>query len=164
MIPLSDLDIRYSELEDLASLEEWFSAPSVCNDYPFSFEERSDALKNWVGFSRFKASLTGTLENKPCAMATLFLMPYKKVMHHCGFYIIVDPAYRRKGIGTSMVRNILNLAKTRFFLQAVHAEVFEGSLLQPLLEKLDFQVFAVQDNYMKIDGCSRARILMEHFF
>ena len=161
---LSSFDIRYSELEDLSLLEAWFSDPSSCNEYPFSFEERGDALKNWIGFSRFRASLTGTLENKPCAIATLFLMPYKKVMHHCGFYLIVDPAHRRKGIGISMLRNILNLAKTRFSCEAVHAEIFEGTHLRPLLEKLDFQVFAVQENYLKLDGCSRARILLEHFF
>jgi RimJ/RimL family protein N-acetyltransferase len=161
---LSSFDIRYSELEDLSALEEWFLEPGACNDYPFSFEERGDALKNWIGFSRFKASLTGTLENKPCAVATLFLMPYKKVMHHCGFYIMVDPAHRRKGIGISMLRNIFNLAKTRFSLEAVHAEIFESSPLLPLLEKLDFQVFARQDNYMKIEGVPRARILVEHFF
>jgi len=161
---LPSFDIRYSEMEDLTALEEWFSEPSSCNDYPFSFEEKGNALKNWIGFCRFKASLTGTIENKPCAVATLFLMPYKKVMHHCGFYIMVDPAYRRKGIGTSMLRNIFNLAKTRFSIEAVHAEVSEGSPLLPLLEKLDFEVFARQDNYMKIEGSPRARILLEHFF
>jgi len=161
---LPSFDIRYSELEDLASLEEWFLDPSACNDYPFDIEEKGDALKNWIGFSRFKASLTGTLDNKPCAIATLFLMPYKKVMHHCGFYLMVDPACRRKGIGTSMLRNIFHLAKTRFSLEAVHAEIFEPSPLLPLLEKLGFQIFARQENYMKVEGCPRSRLLLEHFF
>lgn len=161
---LSSFDIRYSEPNDHSSLEEWFSDPSSCDDYPFSFDERGDALKNWIGFAKFKASLTGTLDNKPCAIATLFLMPYKKVIHHCGFYLIVDPIHRRKGIGTSMLRNIFNLGKTRFSLESVHAEVFEPSPLLPLLEKLNFQVFARQENYVKVEGASRSRILLEHFF
>lgn len=161
---LDSFDIRYSEMEDLSFLQEWFSDPAVCNDYPFGFDEREEALKNWIGFSKFKASLTGTFQNKPCAIATLFLMPYKKVIHHCGFYIMVDPNLRRKGIGTSMIRNILNLAKKRFALESVHVEVYEPSPLLPLLEKLGFELFARQENYMKIEGCSRARLLLECHF
>jgi len=159
-----DHDIRYSELEDLPTLEKWFLDEATCDDFPFGYEERADALKNWIGFSRFKASLTGTIDGVPCAVGTLFLMPYKKVSHHCSFYLIVDPDHRRKGIGTSMVRNLLHLAKNRFRLESVHVEVYEPSKLLPLLLKLQFEPFARQENYLKIGGCGRARILLEHFF
>src|SRR3990167_1597264 len=100
-------DIRFSELDDLAALTQWFSQPNACDDFPFDSEEKEDALKNWIGFSKFKASLTGTIEGTPCSIGTLFLMPYKKVAHHCSFYLIVDPLHRRRGIGTSMIRNLL---------------------------------------------------------
>ena len=158
---LPSFDIRYSELEDLAYLQEWFSEPSSCDEYPFGFDEREDALKNWVGFSRFKASLTGIVDNRPCGIATLFLMPYKKVMHQCSFYCMVDPQHRRKGVGLSLIRNILHLAKNRFRLEGVYAEVFQP---MPILEKLDFHLFARQENYIKIDGCFRPRLLLEHWF
>lgn len=164
MIENPDFDIRFSALEDLSSLNEWFSDPASCDDYPFGFNEREEALKNWIGFSKFKASLTGTIKNRPCAIGTLFLMPYRKVAHHCSFYLIVDPAERRKGIGTSMVRNLLHLAKNRFRLESVHAEIYEPSALLPILEKLNFGLFARQDNFVKLNGCSRARLLLEHFF
>jgi putative acetyltransferase len=164
MIEIPDYDIRFSEMEDQAYLDQWFLDPAVCDDFPFGFEERVDALKNWIGFSRFKSSLTGTINNVPCAIGTLFLMPYKKVAHHCSFYLIVDPAHRRKGIGTSMVRNLLHLAKSRFRLESVHIEIYEPSKLLPILEKLQFEMFARQEAYMKIEGCARARILLEHFF
>ena len=62
---------------------------------PFPFEtdsETEEVLKNWIGFARFKAALTGTLSDAPCAMGTLLLMPYRKVAHHGSFYLIVDPA------------------------------------------------------------------------
>ena len=163
MIP--DYDIRYSEMDDLAVLEKWFSDPSTCDDFPFGFEERSEALKNWIGFSRFKASLTGIIEGKPCAIGTLFLMPYKKVSHHCSFQLIVDPAHRKKGIGTSMVRNLLNVAKTRFKLESVHVELYEPSNLLSVVKKLNFEPFAEQIDYVKLDrGSRRPRILLEHFF
>jgi len=164
MIDLPDFDIRYSTLDDLPALNEWFSQPDSCDAYPFGFPEREEALKNWIGFSKFKASLTGTIKDKPCAIGTLFLMPYRKVAHHCSFYVIVDEAHRRKGIGTSIIRNLLHLAKTRFRLESVHAEIYEPSLILPILEKLNFGLFARQENFVKMDGCSRARLLLEHFF
>lgn len=161
---LADFDIRFSEPSDLSFLQKCFSVQGACDDFPFGTNEMEDALKNWIGFSKYKASLTGALENVPCALGTLFLMPYKKVAHHCSFYLIVDPEHRRKGIGTAMIRNLLHLAKTRFRLESVHAELYEPSGLVPLLQKLEFIEFARQENYIHIDGCTRPRILMEHFF
>lgn len=164
MIPIPDFDIRFSEVEDQTYLDQWFLDPDVCADFPFEFEERVDALKNWIGFSRFKSSLTGTINNVPCAIGTLFLMPYKKVAHHCSFYLIVDPAHRRKGVGTSMVRNLLHLAKTRFRLESVHVEIYEPSKLQAILQKLQFELFARQENYIKFEECRKPRLLLEHYF
>jgi len=164
MLEIPGFDIRYSTMEDLASLNAWFSEPDSCDDYPFGYAEKDEALKNWIGFSKFKASLTADIEGKPCAIGTLFLMPYKKVAHHCSFYLIVDPAHRRKGIGTSMVRNLLHLAKNRFRLESVHVEIYEPSALLPILEKLQFEVFARQENFVRMEGCTRTRILLEHFF
>lgn len=164
MIPIPGFDIRYSVPEDLVYLQTWFQDPSACDDFPFGEEEKEEALKNWIGFSKFHASLTGTVDNIPCAIGTLFLMPYRKVAHHCSFYLIVDPDYRRKGIGASMLRNLLNLAKTRFRLESVHVEIYEPSLLAPLLTKLGFEMFVRQENFVKIGELRKARLLWEHFF
>ncbi len=161
---LADFDIRYSIQSDLSFLEKCFSIEGASDNFPFGVEEKDEALKNWIGFSKYKASLTGTIQDQPCALATLFLMPYKKVAHHSSFYLIVDPEHRRKGIGTAMIRNILHLAKNRFRLESIHAETYEPSAILPLLEKLGFTVFARQENFVHINGCTRSRILMEHFF
>lgn len=161
---LADFDIRFTEEQDLASLQKWFSYENACDDFPFGSDEMDEALKNWIGFSKFKASLTGVLRNEPCAIGTLFLMPYRKVAHHCSFFLIVDPEHRRKGIGTAMIRNLLNLAKTRFRLESVHAEIFDPNPILHLLYRLGFQSFARQENFVHTDGCQRARILLEHFF
>jgi RimJ/RimL family protein N-acetyltransferase len=162
---LPGFDIRFSELDDVAYLSSWLSYPEACDDFPFSFEEKDDAVKNWIGFSKYKASLTGTMNGTPCAVGTLFLMPYKKVSHHCSFYLVVDPEHRRKGIGTSMVRNLLHLAKTRFKLESVHAELFLPASLESVLLRLEFHPFARQDGFVKIDeNHLRPRLLLEHFF
>ncbi len=164
MIEIPGYDIRFSTLEDGDYLAQWLSTPESCDPFPFGFLEKEEALKNWIGFSKFKASLTGAINDQPIAIGTLFLMPYRKVAHHCSFYLLVDPAHRRKGIGTSMLRNLLNLAKQKFRLESVHVEIYEPSLLLPILEKNNFEPFARQDNFVKIDGCSRTRVLLEHFF
>lgn len=161
---LIDFDIRYSELSDLEFLNGCFPDSASCDPFPFDFDEKEEALKNWIGFSRFKASLTGVIGNQPCAVGTLFLMPYRKVAHHCSFYLIVDQKFRRKGIGTSMVRNLLHLAKTRFRLEGIHVEIFEPSQLLPILQKLGFKLNAIQEDYVQIDGTLRSRVLLEHFF
>ncbi len=161
---IPNYDIRYSELSDLDSMNPWFSNPVSCDPFPFSFDEKEEALKNWIGFARFKASLTGVIQDRPCAVGTLFLMPYRKVAHHCSFYLIVDPEHRRKGIGTSMVRNLLHLAKTRFRLESVHVELYEPSPLLPILQKLDFKILAIQEEYAYIDSTFRSRLLLEHHF
>lgn len=155
-------DIRYTELEDLTFLQSWFQAPGASDPYPFTDVEKEEALKNWIGFSKYKASLTGTLHQVPCAIGTLFLMPYKKVAHHCSFYLIVDPAHRRQGIGASMVRNLLHLAKNRFRLESVHVELYEPSALLSILLKQGFERFVKQENFVKIEGESRPRLLLEH--
>ncbi len=160
----ADFDIRFTEMGDLASLQEWLSVPGACDDFPFGDEEKEEALKNWVGFSKYKASLTGTMKGVPCAIGTLFLMPYKKVAHHAGFYMIVEEKERRKGIGTSMVKNLIHLAKTRFKLESLHVEVFEPSSLRPMLKKWGLKCSRAKDNFVHLGAAHRPRILMEHYF
>lgn len=155
-------DIRYTLLEDISYLEEWFKDPSVCDDYPFTPLEKEPALKNWIGFAKYKASLTGTIDDVPCAIGTLFLMPYKKVAHHCSFFLFVTPERRHQGIGTSMVKNLLHLAKTRFRIESVHVEIYEPSPLLSILLKLGFHQFVRQENFVKLHGEPRARLLLEH--
>ena len=164
MIEIPAFDIRFSELDDLPFLQSCFETPASCDPFPFGFHEKEEALKNWIGFSRFKASLTGTINDRPCAVGTLFLMPYRKVAHHCSFYLVVEQTHRRQGIGTSMLRNLLHLAKTRFRLESVHVEVYAPSLLLPLLVRQNFQEFARQDDFVQIGGKFHPRILLEHFF
>ena len=158
-------DIRYTQIDDLGYISSWISEKDACIPFPFDFEEKEDALKNWIGFSKYKASLTGMVEDEPVAVGTLFLMPYKKVSHHASFYLIVDSKFRRKGIGTSMVRNLCHLAKTRFNLESIHAELFLPSKLESILNRLGFKEFAKQDDYEKLsENEYRPRLLLEHFF
>jgi putative acetyltransferase len=164
MIPIENFDIRYSTLDDNIYLQEWFQDPAALDDFPFGMREKEEALKNWIGFSKYKASLTGMIADRPVAIGTLLLMPYRKVAHHCSFYLIVDPAHRRKGIGTSMVKNLLHLARSRFRLEQVHVELYEPSLIYPILIKLGFHQFVRQEHFIRVNGEPRPRLLLEYEF
>jgi len=162
--PPEEFDIRYSTPEDLAFLQTYFSDPKAREPFPFDTDrETEESLKNWITFSNLNCSLTGMISNIPCALATLFLMPYKKVAHHASFYLMIDPEQRKKGIGTSMLRNLLHLAKTRFRLESVHIEFYEpNEPLRALLDKFAFHEFARQENFYHLHSASRPRVLMEH--
>ncbi len=155
-----EFDIRYSSMEDGEHMLRWLTDPQDLEWYPFfTLEETQGAVKNWIGFSKYQASLTATVENKPCGVITLYLMPYRKVAHHSMFYVVVEKKYRKKGIGFSLIKNIMNLAKNTFLLDSVNCEVYEGCALIPILKKMDFQLFAKQEDYVKEQSGYKSRLL-----
>lgn len=158
----SGLDIRYTYVTDTPYLRDWLSHPEVQKWFPVSEErEIEDAVHCWIGFSRYSSSLTATLNGTPCAIGTLFLMPYRKVAHHCLFKLVVDPKHQRKGIGSSLLKNLKHLAKNYFHLELIHIEIFEGNPVIKLLQKYEFYEFARQDNYVKDQDRYLSRILYE---
>ncbi len=158
------LDIRYTYVTDAPYLKGWLHHSEVQKWFPVSEErEIEDAVQCWIGFSRYSSSLTATLNGTPCGIGTLFLMPYRKVAHHCLFKIVVDPKYQRQGIGSSILKNLKHLAKNYFHLDLIHIEVFEGNPLVRLLQKFDFHEFARQEHFVKDKGQYSARILYESF-
>ncbi len=159
-------DIRYSQMEDFHPLHAWLSDPATHIWFPPSIpREIEEFAKNWIGFSRFRSSLTATAQGVPVAVGTLFLLPYKKVAHQCSFYLVVAPEMRRKGVGSSMVKNLLNLAQNYFHFESVYADVYEGCPLLPLLEKkFSFQQIDYQERFVKNPTGYLARIIVEHTF
>ncbi len=156
-------DIRYTANGDEPYLREWIISPQMRKWYPPSSDADVDGfVRNWIGFARFKCSLTAVYNNEPVGVATIFLMPYIKVAHLSMLYIAVDPKYQRKGIGGSLVKNILHLAKTKFSrLESMHAELFEECPLIGLLKKQGFKKIIRQENYVKLDEGFRAREILE---
>ena len=160
-----EFDIRFSDaLKDGPTLDKWLTGSKDLKWYPVKTKDEVKSMSsNWIGFSKYKASLTATHKNQAVGIGTLYLMPYKKVSHHAMFYIIVGKSYRRKGVGSSLVKNLKNLAKTRFKLESIHCEVFEGCPLIPILEKEGFETFAEQEGFSKDGNEYLSRKLMESF-
>lgn len=157
-------DIRYTTLTDTPHLINWLKADGMLHWFPMSSEkEMLDAATCWIGFSRFSSSLTATIHGTPCGIGTLFLMPYRKVAHHCLFKIIVDPAHQRKGVGSSLLKNLKHLAKNYFNLELMHIEIYEGNPILHLLKQFEFHEFARQERYVKKENGYLARILLESY-
>lgn len=157
-----NIDIRYTYITDLSYLRQWMQTPGMSHWFPMKTEkEIEDALQCWIGFARWSCSLTATVSSKPCGIATLFLMPYKKVAHHCLFKIVVDPKWQRKGVGTELIRNLKHLAKNYFRLEMIETEVFDDNPIIDLLLKHGFTEIFRQEKYVKEDGKYRARVCLE---
>ncbi len=164
MADIPGLDIRYTYVTDTPYLRDWLHNPEVQKWFPVSEErEIEDAIQCWIGFSRYSSSLTATLNGTPCGIGTLFLMPYRKVAHHCLFKLVVNPKQQRKGIGSSLLKNLKHLAKNYFHLDLIHIEVFEGNPFIGLLQKFDFHEFARQERFVKDQDGYKGRVLFESF-
>jgi ribosomal protein S18 acetylase RimI-like enzyme len=162
---LLEHDIRYSEAVDASWMHQWLQGVQGCDGYPFEGAELEEAVRNWIGFAKFKASLTAVLPDQtPCAVGTLLLMPYQKVAHHASMMLVVAPEYRHRGIGFSMVKNLVHLASHYFHLQSVQAELDPVSFPLSILKKQGFQTIFHQDKYYKLsDGSYRSRSVLECF-
>ncbi|MBM3207245.1 MAG: GNAT family N-acetyltransferase [Chlamydiae bacterium] len=159
---LENFDIRYSEEIDLLFLNKWASQDQVICWLPFCDDREMESATNcWIGFSKFKASLTATINNVPCGIATLFLMPYKKVAHHSMFKIVVDPDFQNQGVGSSLIKNIKHLAKNRFKLELLHIEVMDKNPILSLLFKQGFKQILYQEDYFKDGDTFIPRVLLE---
>ncbi|MDN3507588.1 MAG: GNAT family N-acetyltransferase, partial [Simkaniaceae bacterium] len=113
-------------------------------------EEIDLMTRIWMGYSRYKCALTAVYDGKPCGMAILFLMPYKKVAHHCMAYVVVPPEFQKKGVGTALVKNIVHLGHSYFRQERIHFEIFGDSPLLKIMEKQKYNFICKQDNYIRI--------------
>jgi RimJ/RimL family protein N-acetyltransferase len=160
---IEGLDFRYTELGDGKFLKDWLMDPTVARWFPMADElEIDDAVNRWVGFSRYRCSITALMDQKPCGLSTLYLQPYKKLAHQCEFGIIMGPEYRGKGIGTQLLLSLMELAKERFKIELLHLQVYADNPAKRLYERCGFKEFGCQNEWIKeADGSFTGRIFME---
>jgi RimJ/RimL family protein N-acetyltransferase len=160
----SGLEIRYTIPEDITPLTQWLKEPGVLRWFPMEEpKEIDDSIKRWIGFHKYQCSLTATLNGTPCGISTLWLQPYRKVSHQCQFGILVDNSYRGKNIGSSLLKNLIHLAKNYFKIELLHLEVYEGNPAYRLYKRFGFKEFGRQSHWIKQEGEYIARIFMERF-
>ncbi len=159
----SSLEIRYSDLSDGRYLKQWLSEPGVGRWFPVcDAVEIDDAVHRWIGFSRYKCSLTAVKEGQICGIATLYLQPYRKLAHQCEFGIIVGDGYRGQGVGGELLKNLMHLAKEQFKIELLHLQVYSENPAIHLYRRMGFVEFGHQERWIKeLDGTYTGRVFME---
>jgi RimJ/RimL family protein N-acetyltransferase len=159
------LEIRYTELSDAKYLKEWLMDPSVRRCFPMADEmEIDDAVSRWIGFARYKCSLTAVKEGVPCGLTTLYLQPYRKLAHQCEFGIIMSAHYRNQGIGSHLLNSLEHLARENFRIELLHLQVYAENPAMRLYKRFGFKEFGRQNHWIKEgDGVYVGRVFMEKF-
>lgn len=159
------LEIRYTELSDGKYLNEWLHEPGILRWFPMADDvEIDDAVARWVGFARYKCSLTAVKDGIPCGLCTLYLQPYRKLAHQCEFGIIVDDNYRGQGVGSQLLDHIIQLSKENFKIELLHLQVYSGNPAIRLYERYGFTEFGCQTQWIKeADGEYVGRVFMEKY-
>ncbi len=163
--PCEGLEVRFTVDEDGKAMRTWFDEPRILRWFPMQEPaEIDDSVQRWISFARYQCSLTGIYEGEIAGFATLYLQPYRKLIHQCEFGIIVNPKFRNKGIGSDMLRNLMHMAKTKFKIEVLHLQVYDENPAVALYERFGFVRFGHQERWIKEeDGTFRGRIFMERY-
>jgi putative acetyltransferase len=161
---LPGFDIRYTEMSDAKYLREWLDEKEILKWFPMADDpEIDDSVQRWIGFCRYRCSLTATVDGVPCGIATLYLQPYKKLAHQCEFGIIVANGFRGKGIGARLIKNLMHLGKQQFNIELLQLQVYTDNPAMNLYRRLGFREFGRQSHWIKDNGQYRGRVFMERF-
>ena len=159
---MEEIEIRYTIEGDAPYLNDWLLEPGVLAAFPMCDEkEVIDSVKHWISFYRHKSSITALHKGEPVGIATLCLMPYKKLAHQCLISIIVTEKMRNKGVGTKLMNNLIHLAKEYFGLEVLYLEVYQGNPAVSLYSRFGFQEVGEQKRFMKEKGRYVSKVIME---
>ncbi len=159
---MSELSIRITVPEDAPHLKSWLLEPGVLRWFPM-FDEREvdDAVRIWVAYAKQEACFTAEWQGEPCGMINLYLQPYKKLAHQCLFAIIVSEKHRNKGIGKALLAHIVHEAKTKFKIELLHLEVYEGNPAIRLYQRTGFTEYGREPKFIKEHGHYTNKIMMQ---
>jgi putative acetyltransferase len=156
------LSFRFTSNEDGPYLADWLTEPSILRWFPmYDAREIKDAVRIWISYSRIHAGLTAEWEGKPCGLANLYIQPFRKLAHTCLFSIIVQKKFRGKGVGKALIEELTKLAKTKFHIEILHLEVYKGNPAQKLYERLGFEEFGCQAQFIQEDQGYLDKIFMQ---
>lgn len=155
--------IRYTKPEDATEMRKWFEEKKVLQWFPcLDAWEIDDSVQRWVSFYRYRCSLSAEINGKAVGICTLYLQPYRRLMHQCEFGIIVDRNHRGKGIGEKLLRSLMKMAKEKFQIEDLCLQVYYGNPAVRLYERLGFVEYGRQDHWIKEpNGDYIGRIFMQ---
>jgi putative acetyltransferase len=162
-VNVDEIELRYTEADDGKYLKDWLSDPEVGRWFPMQDAPEIDhAVSCWIGFYRYKCSLTAVYKGVPCGLATLYLQPYRKLSRQCEFGIIISSKFRGQGVGSMLLKNLMHLAKNYFHIELLHLQVYAENPAVRLYRRFGFREYGRQTHWIKeSDEGHRARVFME---
>jgi len=159
---MDEVEIRLATYEDKKYLVKWLSDPDTLRWYPMSNErEIEDAANIWISYVKYKAVITALYNGQPAGIANLYLQHLKKVSHQCLLAIVVGKDFRNKGIGTRLIQELIKMGQEQFHLKYLHLEVYENNPAFSLYQRLGFEKFGEQKNFIKEQDRYRSKIFMQ---
>ena len=156
------IEIRPAVIEEASYLTKWLTDPSILKWFPMcDAREIDDAVRIWMGYTKFESCFTAYLNGIPVGMSILYLQPYQKFSHQCLFAIIVDEKHRNQGIGKALIETMIEAARDKFKIEVLHLEVYQGNPAIRLYERMGFQVYGRQPKFIKMDGQYFDKIMMQ---
>ncbi len=160
---MSEVVIRPTDPEkDGPAIEENLMEPGVLRYFPMcNLREVKDSVSIWLQNAKKGYAFTAELDGKPVGMMQLYINPYAKLNHQCLFSIVIDVNHRGQGIGTKLLNYVFDIAKTKFNIEQIHLEVYEGNPAKRLYDRLGFQEYGRHTNFLKeADGSYATKIHM----
>lgn len=156
------MDIRYCRGLDELYLLEWMKSSSTLDMVPCgSDHEIRNYVRSWMYYGSKKAGLA-VIENDRClGMAVFILMPYEKVKHHALLQMIMKPELDNIDYQTTLLKNMLHLAKNYLQLEAVYMEYIGPREQMNIYLEHGFKIYAEQKDYVL--GKYPDKICLEYF-
>jgi len=151
--------------EDRAHLRTWLHDPQIFRWFPMEGEtEIEESTRVWMDYATKGQGITALCDEVPCGMAVIYVQPFQRIRHTCLLSILVQEAYRGKGIGSELLVRLMDLAKNTFQIVILHLEVYEGNPAQKLYERLGFTPFGEHKHFAKEQqGVYRSKIFMQKY-
>jgi GNAT superfamily N-acetyltransferase len=157
-----ELSFRFTVPDDASYLAQWLTEPSILRWFPmYDAREIEDAVRIWISYARIHAALTADWNGRPCGLANLYIQPFRKLAHTCLFSIIVQKEFRGKGVGKALLEELMKLAKNKFHIEILHLEVYQGNPAKKLYERVGFEEFGCQPQFIKEETGYLDKIFMQ---
>lgn len=158
------VELRFTTMEDGNHLAKWLSDPFTMMFFPMSSpQEAEDSAQRWISFCRYNCSLTAVKDGEVIGLSTLYLQPYRKLIHQSEMGIIVRRGFRSSGIGSLLLSSIMNLAKEKHGIELLHLQVTAHNPAIRLYKRFGFREFGRQTHWIKNQGAYTGRVFMERF-
>ncbi|NGX31759.1 MAG: Amino-acid acetyltransferase [Chlamydiae bacterium] len=151
---------RFATEDDVKDVFKWLKDPKISPFLQVELEkEIEDLARMMCEYGNKKTSIVLEDEGVLVGIATLQLLPFIKIHHHCTLFLLIDPKKRQQGYGKTLLQEIEKIADT-LKLERIELELYENPY-QKWFEKHGFKPYLRQEDYLIVGGQKRARILLK---